>query len=186
MNDLSATLTILSAMITPAILIMASGSLILTTSQRLGRVIERTRKIADRFEELAKVELLAKQDATFLEEEKHHLFEQLGRATRRSRLLQRAMASLYLALGVFVATSVVIGLVSIIQLKYTWIPVLFGMMGASLLLYASLLLIVESRIALIAIDEEMDFVLHIGQLHVPHDLMKHHKAENGWLKWLKV
>jgi hypothetical protein len=45
MRELSAVLTVLSAMITPAVLILASGSLLLTTSQRLNRAIDRARAI---------------------------------------------------------------------------------------------------------------------------------------------
>jgi Protein of unknown function (DUF2721) len=54
MNDLAGALAILSAMITPAVLILACGSLTLATSQRLGRVIERTRRISNQFKELAR------------------------------------------------------------------------------------------------------------------------------------
>ncbi|MBW4605240.1 MAG: DUF2721 domain-containing protein [Calothrix sp. FI2-JRJ7] len=46
MNDLSATLAILSAMIAPAVLISACGSLIIATSQRLNRTIDRVRNIS--------------------------------------------------------------------------------------------------------------------------------------------
>ena len=40
-GELTSTLSVLSAMITPTVLILACGSLILTTSQRLTRVIDR-------------------------------------------------------------------------------------------------------------------------------------------------
>ena len=56
MNNLSTALAILSAMITPAVLISACGQLIISTSARLGRVIDRTRKVLSRFEELEKSE----------------------------------------------------------------------------------------------------------------------------------
>jgi hypothetical protein len=56
MTDLSSALAILSAMITPAVLISACGSLILATSQRLGRVMERARKVAERLRELGQHE----------------------------------------------------------------------------------------------------------------------------------
>lgn len=53
MNQLSSALTVLSAMITPAVLILACGSLILTTSQRLTRVIDRVRELSGEIEALA-------------------------------------------------------------------------------------------------------------------------------------
>jgi hypothetical protein len=77
------------------------------------------------------------------------------------------MTCLYLALSVFVATSVAIGIVAASGQKYTWVPILLGLAGAGLLFYASLLLIAESRIALAAVDEEMDFALRLGQPHAP-------------------
>ena len=44
--------SVLGAMITPAVLISACGALILSTSVRLGRVVDRVRALADRFEVL--------------------------------------------------------------------------------------------------------------------------------------
>jgi len=46
MSSLANTLTILSAMFTPAVLVSACTSLILTTSQRLSRSIDRQREVA--------------------------------------------------------------------------------------------------------------------------------------------
>lgn len=40
-------------MITPAVLISACAALILSTSTRLGRVVDRVRALSDRFEEMA-------------------------------------------------------------------------------------------------------------------------------------
>jgi hypothetical protein len=159
MDNLSSALTILSAMITPAILIMASGSLILTTSQRLGRSMERVRKLAD---QLSKV--LEKKELTPEElGEKSFLLELILRATRRSRLLQRAMTSLYLTLSVFVATSIAIAVFEVLDLPYAWAITLLSLMGAGLLFYASVLLILESRIALQAVDREMDYVINMSR-----------------------
>ncbi|MDQ3255654.1 MAG: DUF2721 domain-containing protein, partial [Acidobacteriota bacterium] len=53
MDAFSSALAVLTAMITPAVLISACGTLILSTSARLGRVVDRVRVLADRFEELA-------------------------------------------------------------------------------------------------------------------------------------
>lgn len=152
MNNFSPTITVLSAMITPVVLILASGQLIMTTSQLLSRVVERTRKLLDWIKELVK----ANAAEASLENEVAVLFEQLHKNTRRARLLTRAMSVLYITLSIFVATSISIGLVDISKAKYTWIPVVFGIIGAGLLFYASILLIKESRIALFAVNTEMD------------------------------
>ncbi|CDM66611.1 DUF2721 domain-containing protein [Pyrinomonas methylaliphatogenes] len=56
METLSSALAVLTAMITPAVLISACGTLILSTSTRLGRVVDRVRGLSERFEELARSE----------------------------------------------------------------------------------------------------------------------------------
>ncbi len=50
------------------------------------------------------------------------LFYQLERVVRRVRLLQRALALLYVTLGAFVGTSIAIGLVQLTNTEYTWLP----------------------------------------------------------------
>ena len=46
-------LAVLTALITPAVLISACGALIFSTSTRMGRVVDRVRSLSERFEELA-------------------------------------------------------------------------------------------------------------------------------------
>src|SRR5258708_7482594 len=50
--DSATAIAVLTAMITPAVLISACASMILSTSSRLGRVVDRVRSLADRLEEL--------------------------------------------------------------------------------------------------------------------------------------
>src|SRR4051812_43874585 len=50
MEEFSSAVAVLTAMITPAVLISACGALILSTSTRLGRVVDRVRLLIDRFE----------------------------------------------------------------------------------------------------------------------------------------
>jgi hypothetical protein len=126
MNGLASALAILSAMITPAVLISACAALTISTSARLARVMERTRRISERFGQLVQ----GRTDGLLLEEEQAVFFKQLTRATKRSRLLQRAMTSLYLALSVFIGTSVAIGIVAVLDQRYAWIPILLGIIGA--------------------------------------------------------
>lgn len=163
--ELSGALAILSAMITPAVLISACGSLLVATSSRLGRVIDRTRHVSEQFEAIA-----AEPDRTMLEEERTLLFDQLAGLTRRSRLLQRAMSRLYLAVSTFVATSVSIGVVAVTGQRFAIVSIALGIAGAGLLFAASLNLILESRIALRSVEQEMDFVWRLGQHHAPSEL----------------
>jgi hypothetical protein len=105
-GGLTGPVAVLSAMITPAVLISACGSLAISTSNRLGRTIERARRLSDQFAALAR-EAAAGGGPEVMEqiaEQRAMLFDQLERATRRSRLLQLAMMRLHLAIGAFVAT----------------------------------------------------------------------------------
>ena len=172
MNGLPDALAVLSAMITPAVLISGCGSLIMATSGRLNRAVDRTREISRRFAELA--QSASAEEA--IEPERRMLFSQLHFSTNRSRMLQRALARLYWALGLFVATSVAIGVVAVSSRQYAWIPIVFGLAGSALLLYASMLLVHESRIALSALDAEMDFVWQQGKSHATPELLDLHRS----------
>lgn len=153
MHDISIVVTVLTAMITPAILIVACGSLSLTTSQRLSRSIERTRKLTAEFREISAG------NKAIPKNEKLMLFGQLQMSAKRAVLLQRAMTLLYIALGFFIATSLLIGVFEIWEWGRSWILIVLPMLGALSLLMASIILIMETRMALRAVDEEMNFRL---------------------------
>jgi VIT1/CCC1 family predicted Fe2+/Mn2+ transporter len=172
--------SVLSAMITPAVLISACGSLIIATSDRLSKAVTRTREISQ-----ALMPRSADQRSDPREEERRMLFVQLDFATTRSRLLQRALSRLYGALGFFIGTSVTIGLVAITSSHFTILPVLLGLGGAALLLYASVLLVKESRFALAAVNEEMDFVWKRGKEHAPQDVVDQGIKRARWFGGVK-
>jgi hypothetical protein len=152
-NNIGAVITILSAMITPAVLILASGSLSLTTSQRLSRSIDRTRKITNEFRDISSGRKVVSED------EKKMLIVQLFKAAKRAKLMQRAMTMLYIALCFFIATSLLIGIYDIMDWEHPWITVVIALTGAIVLLFAGIILIIESKLALSAVNNEMDFVL---------------------------
>src|SRR6267143_3339012 len=52
MDPMTSAVAVLTAMITPAVLISACGSMILSTSHRLGRVVDRVRGLSDKLDEL--------------------------------------------------------------------------------------------------------------------------------------
>lgn len=171
MNGLSSALAVLTAMITPAVLISACGTMILSTSTRLGRVVDRVRALSDKLEELAHAE----QQVEMFEERRAVIFTQLDKLTSRARLLQRSMVVFYFALGIFVATSVAIGIVAVSGAVYEWIPVVTGLIGAAFLFYGSMLLIFEARLALSTIHTEMDFIWRLSQRLAPPELVEKHK-----------
>lgn len=165
-GTLSSALSILTAMITPAVLISACGTLILSTSTRLGRVVDRVRSLSDRLEQLA----LAPGEMELVAERRAVIFDQLDKLTSRARLLQRCMTIFYLALGVFVATSVFIGIVAATSATHSWLPVGAGLLGACFLFYGSILLILEARLALSTIRSEMDFIWRLSKHFTPEEL----------------
>ena len=168
MEALSSAVAVLTAMITPAVLISACGALILSTSTRLGRVVDRVRMLIDRFEEMMKTQ---DEDVELFEERRIVIFNQLDKLTTRTRLLQKSMRVFYLALGVFVATSVAIGLVAAVNRPgHAWIPVVLGLTGACGLFYGSVLLIKESRLAQESLNAEMDFIWKLGRALAPPDM----------------
>ena len=173
-------LAMLTAMITPAVLISACGALIFSTSTRLGRVIDRVRVLSDRFQEIA---AHPEKDDMF-EERRMLIFTQLDRQMSRARLIQRAMAAFYTALGVFVASSVAIAVMSAAARNFTWIAVVLGLIGSMFMLYGSSLLIVESRMALSAIITEMDFVSKVSRRYAGKELADRPAAapSPGWVE----
>jgi hypothetical protein len=150
--SLTSALQILSAMITPAVLIMACGSLVMTTSTRLIRCVDRVRSFTA---EIDTLDSAGSDDRARYE----MLLYQLERTADRARLLQRALSRLYIGIGTFVATSVTIGALALFEVRFAWFPLLLGFIGAGLLFSASIMLILESRIALELTYAEMDFVL---------------------------
>jgi len=159
-------------MITPAVLISACCSMILSTSTRLGRVVDRVRTLSERLEEISN-----RQGADDrVKERQVAIYEQLDKLTSRARLLQRCMVTFYLSLVAVAATRKAIGLVAISSsLRYTLVPVVCGLIGALFLFYGSMLLIFEARLALSTIHAEMDFIWRVSQKVAPAEIVEGHK-----------
>jgi hypothetical protein len=151
-------LGLLSAMITPAVLISACGTLILSTSTRLARIMDRVRELGGASEGLFSG------SARFAEIRLREVEGQLGVHSQRGRLLQRALTSFYYALGVFVATAIAIALVNYAARAH-WVPGLLGIGGMVTLFYGCVMLLRETRLAMRAVDAEMAFVVEINELY---------------------
>jgi hypothetical protein len=86
------------------------------------------------------------------------------------------MVVFYLSLGLFVATSVAIGIVGFANnQRYNVIPVVLGIGGACFLFYGSMLLIFEARLALSTIHSEMDFIWQRSKKVAPAAVVEQHK-----------
>jgi hypothetical protein len=84
-----------------------------------------------------------------------------------------------------VGTSVSIGLVAITSSAFTLVPIVLGLTGAGLLLYAAFLLIKESRFALAGVNEEMDFMWKRGKEYGPPDLVEKGIKRARWFGGVK-
>ena len=144
---------ILGAMITPALLISAAGTLSLSTANRLGRVVDRVRALTDMAEALP--------DGVATDEvvEKRALIaDQIGWHTQRLQLLQRTIVTLYSAIGLLVGASLTVGLSASTKWALGWIPVTFGLSGAFALLIAAGMLIREARLAVRGAQVEIGYI----------------------------
>lgn len=172
-------LGVLTSMITPAVLISACAGLILSTSVRLGRVVDRVRALSEKFEEMTHKEAT---DVVLFEDRLALTFTQLDWLTSRARHLQRAMTTFYLSLGFFVATSVAIGVTAAVGASVAAVPVVLGMIGVALLFVGTTLLGFEATLALKSIHAEMDFLWKLGKHHAPEPLRRQIPSRRVWLE----
>jgi threonine/homoserine/homoserine lactone efflux protein len=179
-SNLNSTIEFLTAMITPALLISATGSLVLSTSTRLGRVVDRARALEVRLGELIYVE--HEDDVPLYEKRLEVIMELLDKVTSRSRILQRAMGTFYYGLMFFILTSVTIAVAGIFNI-YKWMPIPVGIVGIMFLFYGSILMLRETRMATATINAEMDFTWELARRLSPEGIAKKYKkVETGEFK----
>jgi MFS family permease len=153
MNDLPLPSEVLGAMITPAVLISAAGTLVLSTSNRLTRVVDRVRVLAGEAEHLP---------AGGRETPKGALIaDQIPRLARRVLLLRNALTVLYAAIGLLVAASIGVGLSAVLPWHSGWIAIVCGILGACALFGASVLLVREAGLAVSSTLQEMEHLRRI-------------------------
>ncbi|MDQ6780766.1 MAG: DUF2721 domain-containing protein [Candidatus Eremiobacteraeota bacterium] len=149
MNGLTqnAGLAIVSAMIAPAILILAAGSLVSSTLVRLGRIVDQTRAL--------------------LSSGEHHrgsgdqrglalIESRIDLQLRRAELARRALLGYYLSIFIFLLSSLLIALFEAVHLsKLFWIGPAFVILGGGVLLFATASLVVEVNISAGTLHEEV-------------------------------
>ena len=164
---LNSTIEFLTAMVTPTLLISATGSLVLSTSTRLGRVVDRVRDLERRLGELIYVE--NKSEIPLYDKRVEVIVDLLDKATSRSRILQRAMAAFYYGLGFFILTSVTIAVAGLFDI-YRWLPIPVGIVGIIYLFYGSVLMLRETRMATATVNAEMDFTWQLAREVAPSEI----------------
>jgi Protein of unknown function (DUF2721) len=144
-NASSPALIIISAMITPALLILGTGSLVATALQRLVRVVDRTRAILQMSDEEAR-KLGWTQDMSK---------RWLERYDTRSLIVGRAITTFFLAVGILVLACLSIAVDRYFADRLTWLPVSLTIIGMFLILAGVYFMVQESWLANLQIREEM-------------------------------
>lgn len=150
---------ILSAMITPTILILASAALVGATTGRLQSIMHAMHELAEAFDGHMQYE----QERQALNAEQLSLMIQVERTSKRARLLQYAVALLHLTITSFVLSQLSLGIEAAAQLRLGLVPVAFALLGAVLLLVAIMILLHDSIIAVQATREEALFTLRMTE-----------------------
>ncbi|HLA95410.1 MAG TPA: DUF2721 domain-containing protein [Pyrinomonadaceae bacterium] len=179
-GNLNSIIEFLTAMVTPALLISATGSLVLSTSTRLGRVVDRVRDLEKRLGEMIYVE--DKDEVPLYDKRLEVIVDLLDKVTSRSRILQRAMGTFYYGLMFFVLTSVSIAVVGLLNV-YRWLPIPIGIVGIMFIFYGSLLMLKETWMATATVNTEMDFTWELARRLSPEGIAKKYKrVETGEFK----
>lgn len=166
-NNLNSSLEFLTAIVTPTLLISAVGSLVLSTSTRLGRVVDRVRDLERRLGELIYVE--DKSEVPLYDKRVEVIVDLLDKVTSRSRILQRALATFYYSIGFFILASVSIAGAALFGV-YRWLPVPVGVVGIMFVFYGAILMIRETRMATATINAEMDFTWELARKVAPKEV----------------
>ena len=142
---------VLSLIVAPAVLTNAASVLALSTSNRFLRASERMRALSARLETEVKVEATARL-----------LRVQVSRVEKQAVLLLRALRAIYVALGCFVAASL-ISIVGAGLSSSTWqmgfhflvgLAVAVGFAGAGGLIWSCVNLFRATRLSMLNISEE--------------------------------
>jgi hypothetical protein len=135
MGGFSVSQAIIAAMITPALLILASGSLIATALVRLARVVDRVRRLAEAGGDLSA--------------------DELHRHAHRAVLAERAVRFYFFAVVCFVAAGFGIAADHFAADRLTWLPVALTTAGMLLIVAGSALMLAECSGAAAQIRDEI-------------------------------
>lgn len=129
-------------MLAPALLMAATGSLLVSANARLARVVDRLRAVIQDWK--TDTPDTAWRDL------------QVARHRRRAALVLRACQMLYAALGSFVGTSLALAIDALAGFRLGVVPTVLAILGVGFLLGASLLLGIEVSLSVRSFDEELD------------------------------
>ncbi|TXK64507.1 DUF2721 domain-containing protein [Alkalisalibacterium limincola] len=133
---------VLTSMLAPALLMAATGSLLISANARLARVVDRLRAVMAEW-----------QDAD--EAQRAELEAEIRSQRTRSGFNLRACLMLYLALAAFVATSIALAIDAFTNFALGPLPTITALVGTGCLLMASIYLALEVRMAIRGLDAEI-------------------------------
>jgi uncharacterized protein DUF2721 len=134
----------LSAMITPAIFLTANGSLIISTSNRMSRVVDRIRVLNDLADKLCR----GATDLDYIPDRLAHVQDELNLLVLRGDRIRYALTALYLAFGSFVGTSLALAIDFWFNNMLRALPTSLAVVGVSFMLVACVNLVREALEAL--------------------------------------
>jgi len=138
-------LSLVQAMVTPAVMISACGLLLLSVSNKLGRIVDRIRELNSEDRGLSP-------DVDSVR--RLSIRNQIDLLLRRSLLLRNACGLLYLAVAVFALTSLGVGLSQLGRVFDVLMLVLF-VIGLATVVWAGILAYLEIRLSHRAVTEEI-------------------------------
>jgi hypothetical protein len=138
-------LSLVQSMVTPAVMISACGLLLLSISNKLGRIVDRTRDLNSEDRGLAAEVAMVRRLS---------VRNQIDILLRRALLLRNACGLLYLAVAVFALASLCVGLSGAARAFEVLMLVLF-VVGLATVVWAGILAYLEIRLSHHAITEEI-------------------------------
>lgn len=146
----SASLAMIAAMVTPALLILGSASLVASALMRMARVVDRARVLAAIAHEGTWEKLGATPDQLRVWLERH---------ATRARYAERSIVLLYAAVVVFIATCLSIPVNRATGESLDWLPVGLAIVGTLFLLGGGAWMVAESSLSGTQIAEEIRYAL---------------------------
>lgn len=148
LQDTLAHPTVISAMLAPALLMAATGSLLISANARLARVVDRLRQLV-----LGEGE--PDGEAPPLPENERQISEH----RRRAALVLHACWMLYVALGCFVGTSLALAASVLAEARIGIAATVLALLGMACLLGAAVAMGREVSLAVRSLDTELDIAL---------------------------
>jgi hypothetical protein len=138
-------LTIVSAMITPASLILGASSLVNTTLVRLGRAVDRSRWLIERGDEY---HAAGNRNAMRVTEER------LERQLKRAEYSRLALSGYYVAIALFLVSSLAIAINQLVGDPFPMIGPAIVILGGIVLLLSTAAVVFEVNISAGTLREE--------------------------------